>query len=212
MRETVAEFRRRTGSSYEPPEFVTKTARPLAEDEPCPTLFRFPGPCGVLEQLAGSVTRLGPMPDGELWAADHPVNTEARGAAHFGTLAILEPLRFAFGRRPEPGIFLGANRPVDDAEGVAWVPPSALAAPVPWDRLRTAGEVHAILAGHARERDAVLASLERYLEELLEVARVGIDAPEVRWCDRPEEERLRLLAENGLVARWSGVTATRTHP
>ena len=201
MKETVAEFTRRTGITYEPPEFVTKQARALGSDEALPTLFRFPGPCGLIEEFLQGVERLGPAPGGELWAADAPVNSEARGAAHFGTIALLQPLRFHFARQ-QPGIFVGVNLPIPREE-LIWIPPSRVQARLPWDSIATAADAAALLGSTDRERDDVLAALSEYREELEAVARAKIDRPDVRWCDRPAEERARLLAEHGVPSPWT---------
>lgn len=213
MKESVAAFIRRTGSTYEPPPSIARIARPLAEEEECPTLFRFPGPCGLLAHFLGELTHLGPQPPGvtsELWAADATVHSEANGAALFGTFAILEPLRFAMAVSPLPAtaqLWVGENRPIDDPGRVVWIPPSAVRAPIPWDRIADAAHAREFLGAVEREENVVKESLSLYLEELLEVARAGVPDPARKWCDRPREERQRVLAEYGLDARWTATAS-----
>lgn len=206
MKETVAAFRRRTGGTYEPPASVARMARPLAGDEACPTLFRFPGPCGLLAHFLGELAYLGPEPGGELWAADATVHSEANGAALFGTFAILQPLRFTMAVSPQHAtaqLWVGENRPIADPGHVVWIPPSAVRAPIPWDTIEDATQARGFLGAVEREENVVKESLSLYLEELLEVARAGVPDPARKWCDRPREERQRVLAEYGLEARWT---------
>lgn len=201
MKETVAEFTKRTGLKYTPPKFVTKQATALERDEALPTLFRFPGPCGLLEEFLQGAKLLGPQKGGELWAADAPLNSEARGAEHFGTIALLQPLRFHFARQ-QPGIYVGVNLPIPREE-LAWIPPSRIRAAIPWDSIKTASEAAKALGNTERERHEVLADLAEYRKELVAVAKAKIDRPDVRWCDRPAEERARLLKAKRLASPWT---------
>jgi len=204
MKETVAEFTRRTGLPYDPPPASTALGRALAGTEAVPTLFRFPGPCGLLDNFLGTLHRLAAEPGGPLWAADASLNREAPGAAHFGTMALLEPLRFAVVAHPDKGIYVGQNREIHDAGSVVWVPPSALQAPIPWDQVRDGAQARSYFRGLEQEENEVKEALGLYLEELVEVGRVGIPDPGTRWCDRPREDRLRLSAHYGIAARWTG--------
>lgn len=206
MRETVADFTRSTGIAYDPPEFVTRQARALGPNDALPTLFRFPGPCGLVEEFLQGIETLAPA--AELWAADRPVNSEARGVTHFGTIALLRPLRFSFAAE-RPGIWVGKNAPIPRDE-LVWIPPSAVHAPIPWDSIATAEQAGAQLGDTTHEREVILAALSLYREELDAVAAAGLPGREIRWCDRPDEERARLLAEAGLTPRWTGRSATRT--
>src|SRR6185436_10206532 len=108
-------------------------AVPLDADEPCPTLFRFPGPCGLKSWFAGGLERLGPADQPVLWSAPLPFHDDAYGARFFGTLALLEPLRHSPCRTADGHYFIGDNaaRAADDP--VVWLPPSLLDAPIPWD-------------------------------------------------------------------------------
>ena len=230
MRETVAEFERRTGLRYAPPESVTKIAqlgasgklgRVLSPDDAAPTLFRFPGPCGLLEHFLDGLIderseserraspkgeraiKLAPVP--ELWAADRAVNSEARGAAAFGTLVLLQPLRHDMVETKDAGIWVGVNRAVDP-DTIVWLPPSLVDAAIPWDRIAHAEEAREALGPTDREREDVLASLSRYVEELLAVTKAAIGDPQVRWCDRPAEERQKLLQSHGVAPHWTPAT------
>lgn len=208
MTESPDEFSRRTGRPYEPPQSGT-TARVLAPGDPCPTLFRFPGACGLVEWLLGSLVTLAKPGDAELWAATSPVNGEVPGAIHFGTFALLQPLRFGM-CEASPGLWVGANRPLDDPGRIAWVPPSAMEAAVPWERIADAGEAGAHFgSGLERERGEVIDSLELYSREVEAIAKAGVPDPEIRWCDRPEELRAKLLAEFGVASIWTGTTRRR---
>ena len=55
MRETVAAFEKRTGTTYDPPPSVGALGRRLAPGESCPTLFRYPGPEGLRDLLIGQL-------------------------------------------------------------------------------------------------------------------------------------------------------------
>ncbi len=206
MKETVAAFARRTGQSYDPPQSIARIARPLGEEDECPTLFRFGGACGMLAHFLGELTHLGPTADGELWAADATVHSEAEGAAHFGTFAMLQPLHYAMARSPQAAnaqLWVGANRAIVDPGHVIWIPPSKVRAPIPWDRIEDASQAAEFLGAVEREEQLVQESLSIYLEEVLEIARAGVPDPWRKWCDRPREERQRVLAEYGLQARWT---------
>lgn len=232
MTESPAEFTRRTGRPYNPPQSITTVARasdrsengvgarreaepqpsavrPLAPDAPCPTLFRFPGGCGLAEYFLGSLFTLAKSADAELWAAAGPVNAEVPGAIHFGTFAILQPLHFGM-CEATPGIWVGANRPIDDPGHIAWVPPSAMLASIPWERIADAEDLASRLgSGVERERGEVIDSLDLYAREVEAIARAGVPDPEIRWCDRSEELRTKLLAEFGVSAVWTGTTRAR---
>lgn len=208
--ETPAEFARRTGGSYDPLRSIaTGSTRALAPDEPCPTLFRFPGACGLAELFLGSLVTLAKRGDAELWAAASPRNTEVPGAIHFGTFALLQPLRFGM-CEASPGIWVGANRAIDDPGRIAWIPPSAMAAPIPWERIADADEAASWLgSGSHRERAEIIDALDLYAREVEAIALAGVPDPEIRWCDRPEELRAKLLAEFGVSAVWTASTRAR---
>jgi hypothetical protein len=200
MRETVAGFEKRTGVRYDPPESARKLGNPLPADGDCPSLFRFPGACGLLDAFGGEAKTL--ATGEEMWAAADPRNREAPGAEHFGTIAILQPLVFGMVETKDAGIWVGANRAVPEGTTV-WVPPSKLAARLPWDSLATAADVTPLLGAVERERALVIDALERYLDELQRIDAAGIGPKEERWCDRPREERLKLLASAGISPSWT---------
>lgn len=202
MRETVAGFEARTGRSYQPPGWLHPRARPLRSDEACPTLFRYPGPCGLIDHLRGLLRHLGPVPGGDLWASEQPLHADVAGAALFGTLAVLQPLRHAPGLTERAGIYVGVNAPLHEDE-VAWLPPSKLQALLPWDTLATAEQVAAQLGDVADERARVAEQLAAYVEEMDALAAAGVPPVGRPWCEVPAGERRRLLADHGLSGRWT---------
>ncbi len=199
MRETPAEHAARTGAAYAPP--AVAGARPLGEDEPCPTLFRYPGAGALHETLARGLPSLAPPGAPVIWLAEDPRVRAA--AARFGTLAVLEPLALSPARVGD--VYVAAAQPVHE-DGVIWVPPSAVAAGgAAWDAIATPAAARAWL-GRAwdEERARVLDELGVYLEETVALARVGIAPPPEGWSQVPPGERARILAEHGLTPRWAG--------
>ncbi len=203
MDETPRAFTARTSFAYAPPTGVTFHAEPLAPDAVCPTLFRYPGPCGLADWFAGTMTHLGP-PGELLWLCERPVFHDTVGARHFGTLALLQPLGF----QPcpqRPRVWIAANLPRAGHE-VVWVPPSAVERRLPWSRLASAAEARALLPD---ERSAAIDELARYLEELDAMRRTGAPGPGVAWCRVPTAERLRLLAAHGVRPVWTDARGQR---
>jgi len=200
MQETPRSFTRRTSIAYAPPARVTFLAMPLGPDAPCPTLFRYPGPCGLADWFAGTMTRLGPRD--YLWLADRPLWRDTYGARFFGTLAVLAPLRFQVCIEG-PGIWLGDNDWLNPDE-IVWVPPSAFGRAIPWNDVATAAEARRFLpADLAGERHRAIEALGLYLEELDSMRRAGAPGPGVPWCQVPVGERLAQLACFGVRAVWS---------
>jgi len=209
MTESPADFLRRTGETYDPPQSIMTAARALGPDETCPTLFRFPGGCGLAEFFLGSLTTPAKRGDAEFWAAADPCNTEVPGAIHFGTFALLQPLRFGM-CEATPGLWVGGNRAIDDPGRIVWIPPSSMEAAIPWERIADADDAASWLGGGVeRERGEVIDALELYAREVEAIALAGVPDPEIRWCDRPEELRAKLLAEFGVGAVWTGSTRAR---
>jgi len=209
MRETVAGFHARTGRDYAPAPWVLQRGRALAHHEPCPTLFRYPGPCGLRDLLQGQGW-LAP-PEAEVaWFADRTCHAHGPGALHFGTLALLEPLGLSPARGvpeaslgPAPPAVYGTANVRFDPERMLWVPPSRLTAPIPWEGLCSVAQARVWLGDCARERAEVELQLHAYLEELLALARAGAPGPGVSWCRVPAGRRRALLAEYGVEGRWS---------
>ena len=203
MRETVEDFERRTGCPYAPPEVLLRQAPPLSPGDACPTLFRTPGPGGLLEALSGTIDRLAPASSPWVWLADSPVRTDRRMARAFGSVAVLEPLRL----HPCPvgrGHYLGVERGGLADVPLVWVPPSAVVAPIDWDRLQTAEQVARVLGpGLEEERRRIAESLSAYLEELSGLAAAGAAGPERPWLELPLRERRRVLSDHGVTPRWS---------
>jgi hypothetical protein len=199
MRETPAAFASRTGAVYRPAPDLVAGARALAPDEPCPTLFRYPGPVALHAALVRTLDSLAPPGADVLWLAAHPLEVAPRAAAAFGALVILEPLRLS----PCPAGEHYAARPA--LPDFVWVPPSRVAAGgAPWDGVATLAEARAVLGpGWEAERDRVSDELAAYLEEMAELRLRGAPPPPGAWCDVPAAERARLLAERGVAGRWT---------
>lgn len=205
MKETPRAFERRTGGRYDPPGWLRQLARPLDADRALPTVFRYPGPCGMKRWFEGRLETLGPPDDRILWFAEPTIHEDALGAAHFGTFAILEPLAFQPCAIRRGGVYVAENRPVAVDAPVAWVPPGALHAPLPWDELATAGAARAALAPFvAAERARVEESLGRYHEELAAMRRSGAPGPWILWHDVPARVRRRMLDRWGVAPVWTG--------
>jgi hypothetical protein len=204
MRETVAAFLRRTGQPYRPPRWLLGRARALGRAEACPTLFRYPGPCGLRDHFEGRLETLGPPQGRELWMAAMPLHDDVGGARLFGTLGVLEPLRFDACRTSRRGIYLGVNRPIGDPALVLWIPPGRLGRRLALDAVGAGRPAPAALrdAGD-RERPRVRDRLAAYIEEMAELERAGAAPPGRPWCDVPPGQRRRLLADYGLAPRWT---------
>ncbi|GMV40335.1 MAG: hypothetical protein AMXMBFR64_20510 [Myxococcales bacterium] len=220
MRETVAQFESRSGQRYRPPAWLRAVARPFAPDDACPTLFRYPGPCGLRELWGMGLPQLGPATVQGLWVAEAPLHEGVLGAAHFGTLALLEPLRLHPCRATEDTpvhttatLLLALNRPTERCGSTVWVPPSRLHAPLPWDSLQDPREARALMEpGWEEERREVHASLGAYLEEMGELQLRGAPGPHKAWCEVPREERRELLSRFGAKGRWTGRLDAATCP
>ena len=204
MRETVTAFVRRTGREYRPPGWLLGRARALGRAQACPTLFRYPGPCGLRDHFEGRLETFGPPQTRELWMAAMPFHADVGGARHFGTLGVLEPLRFDACRTSRRGIYLGVNRPIGDPALALWIPPGLLDRRPSLNGLGAGGSVPAALrrAGD-RERQRVLDRLEAYIEEMANLERAGAAPPGRPWCDVAAVDRRRLLSQCGLQPRWT---------
>ena len=197
MRETPAGFGRRTSIAYVPSPAALVLGRPLADGEPCPTLFRYPGPCGLADWFAGDLRALAPGP--LVWMSSATWCGDSLGARWFGTLAVLQPLR-VHPVRVRAGIYVGSGPP----EELVWLPPSLLATRVPWDDLATVDDALQHLGWvAARERPAVVDDLCRYLEELDDMRLSGAPGPGVPWLALSDEERRRRLAAAGVAPVWT---------
>lgn len=206
MRETPRAYGRRTGASYQPPDWLTARARPLAPGQSCPTLFRYPGPLGLAAFLDGDMELLAPTPGGRVWLSASRTPAELAAVRQFGTLAVLQPLRLDACRTPQRGVWLGVNRPLPE-QTLAWIPPSALRARLPWDGLRERDAAEARLARWIdRDRSRVRDALGRYLEELRALERAGARAPRQPWCRVSQAARRRLLSRHGVSPSWSRST------
>lgn len=218
MRETVRSYETRTASRYSPPARLAPIGRPLRIDEECPTLFRYPGPCGLaewwgLDASTPSMRRLGPARNADLWMSESPLHSHAPGARHFGLIAVLQPLTFALmrGEQAEPpvgdsgvpiGVFVAENRDLRD-EALVWVPPSRLGGELPWDSLAHADEAQEALGRVDEEQAAVIAQLQAYRAELAGMQAAGAPGPNGPWCAVPQAARLEQLDRYGVRAAWS---------
>jgi hypothetical protein len=232
MRETVRDYERRTGRAYDPARWLAGLGRPLASSEACPTLFRYPGPCGLRDALAGPMITLGAPDLPVVWLAAAPLHRDGTGAARFGTLAVLEPLTVEPCPAPDhptgaassadegaveaasvPAVipaYVAANQPLRAPEVVVWVPPSQIRSPRDWDTILTPEEaIRGFGSGYLDERASVEDLLHAYLEELSALRASGLTGPAIPWHEVPDERRRRYLAEAGLHGRYtSGKPAT----
>jgi hypothetical protein len=198
VKECPAEFRARTGRGYAPAADLP--GRALADDEPCPTLHRWPGAGALHDALARTLDRLGPPGSGELWLSEDARAIAPGGAGRFGALIVLEPLRLGV-RRVGGGVWVAPNRPIEP-DLVVWCPAATLDAG--WDAVATPEQARALLGpGHDDARAAAVDGLAAYLEELAELRRAGAPAPATPWCELDAATRARRLAEHGVAPRWS---------
>lgn len=205
MKETPRGFERRTGLSYSPPAWLlAPSTRPLAAREPCSTLFRYPGPEGLLDALRGSLGRLAPPAADRVWLASRPTAERARPARLFGTLAVLQPLRLQPVATRRNGVFLAPNAPIPGDAHVVWVPASRVAAAIAWDRVRTDADASRRFGrGYSDERARALDALSAYLEEISALQRAGA-ALERPWLAHSSRERRSLLDRLGVRGTWTG--------
>jgi hypothetical protein len=207
MKETPSAFERRTSGRYDPPAGLRALGARLRSREDCPSLFRFPGPEGLRKFLRGEACSLGPGLRAWTWYHERPGGAGTAGPTLFGTVAVLDPLRLQPCRAEEPGAWIGLSRLPEDPEATLWLPPSQLAAPLPWDDARRASEIRERIGpAYEEELGRVGAELDAYLEELSALARAGAKGPAVPWCDVPVEERIRRLHDSGVKPVWTRAT------
>ena len=203
MKESPAAFLARTAGAYTPPDWLGSLARPLDPDEPCPTLFRYPGPEGILASLQDRFRRLAvdELPYAWLSSAPQPA---APGCPIFGAVAVLEPLRLAPCVAPEPDAWLAVNASLDADCPTIWIPPDAQASALPWDELATTEQVMSAYGAAYGSRRAEAADLvAAYLEEIDSLARAGASLETSAWCERDEQHRRRVLSELGIRGRFT---------
>jgi hypothetical protein len=202
--ETPARFERRSGERYAPPAWLRAEARTLGPREACPTLFRYPGPEGLRTLLGGGLERLAPGESATLWLSARPGHERRRAARLFGAAAVLEPLRLQPCATRRRGVYLGVNRRLRAGIAVVWLPPSALGAAIPWDRIRNAEQAERRFGrGYADERARVADALGAYLEEIDSLARAGVPQPRGAWYAQSRRERVARLRAAGLAPRWT---------
>jgi hypothetical protein len=207
VKETPREFTERTGLRYAPSRALRSAGRALGLDEPCPTLFRYPGPFGLARLLDGGAELLAPSESNAVWLSTEPETRRPASTRLFGSLAVIEPLRLRPVRAVDAeGVpaWLARDRAVQEGTDVAWIPEPLLHAPFDWDALRDAAQVRDHLgARYDEERRRVQDTLAAYVEELAELARAGLPAPAQPWHEIPAAERRRLLDSCQVLPRFS---------
>ena len=182
-------FERRTGERYAPPAWLLTLGDALGPRESCPTLFRFPGPEGLQAHFQGRLRLLAPGGHRHVWLTSRPTGAYPRAVDLFGTLALLQPLRFSpcrthcFTHTRDNWVALDRAAFPDE---IAWFPPSRVREPLALDRVRSAAAlVRRLGAGYADERARIAERLSAYLEELSELKRAGAPGPRRLWCTLP---------------------------
>src|SRR5262245_15935162 len=82
MKDTVSARLARTGRVYVP----APVGRALGDDEPCPTLYRWPGAGPLHQALSTALDTLGPPGAPTLWLSDDPNARAPGGVGRFGAL------------------------------------------------------------------------------------------------------------------------------
>lgn len=165
MKETPSRWKARTGLRYAPTPRLLVRNRALAQDEACPTLFRFPGAEALLAFLGSQLPTLGAPGSPVVWLSARPLADDLPSVARFGSIVLLEPLRANPVATEEPGVYLGQNLPLDRLGPVVWAPPSVLTRNLDWDAMRTESEAQARFGpGWQEERRQVEERLRRHLE------------------------------------------------
>jgi hypothetical protein len=206
MRETVEAFEQRTGRIYHP---MVRPGRAFSPGEACPTLYRYPGPCGLREGLDEGISWLGPAESPSVLLADVPMHADAKGAAWFGTLAVLQPLCLdpvitepRATLLPDPPLVVRVpNFVVPAAAAVVWIPPSAF--DLVLDDRTDPEAVRAAIPGYQSSRRRIHEDLLAYLDELAAMAASGAPGPGRSWCTVPEIERQQWLDTYGVSSRWT---------
>jgi len=212
LRETPNEFQRRTGHRYAPSDELRAFGRHLRPDEAVPTLFRFPGACGMAAFLGlePAPATLGPEGQPHAWLTHSRNHSFSAGAQQFGTLVVLQPLRFSpwFGEYNRPPIdatgqvlpvWALPNRPITDEDAVVWIPASALETELPWDTLCNASE----LPDWSAEKRQAIESLHRYREEMFALKQAGEPPLPHPWFEVPASQRTALLERHAIPCRWT---------
>jgi hypothetical protein len=207
MKETPRQYLERTGRGYRPTAVLRRQGRPLGLDDPCPTLFRYPGPFGLARLLQGTPHRLAPDGAPWVWLADQPLTRRPGAVRLFGSLAVLQPLRLDPCRvldNDGEEAWLGRDRSLREGHDLSWVPPSIVEVPYDWDTLREPDAIQKRLGErYDEERNRVIDALSGYVEELAELGRAGVPLPGTAWHDLPAPERARLLSAAGIHPRWT---------
>jgi hypothetical protein len=207
MKETPRQFEKRTGLRYAPSRTLRAVGRVLGPGEPCPTLFRYPGPFGLARLLEGGAGRLAPEGASAVWLSDEPATRRASATRLFGSVAVMEPLRLRPVRATDAEGFeawLGRDGVVREGEDVVWVPAGMLDARYDWDGLADPQQVRDHLGGrYDDERRRVQDTLGAYVEELSGLARAGVAPPATAWHELSKAARRRMLASAGLAPRFS---------
>lgn len=218
MRETPAEYASRTGAPPPTSRITAKctelgsSPRPLADDEPCPTLYRDVGPQALGAFLDGTLTRYGPEGTPWLYLRDATLPAFSRCADELGLLVFLRPL--ALGPwRGNPGVWVSEPDRTPPRETVAFLPGGEEVRDVD-PRLEDVPDAPALrealgAAAYDERVEAAKRALRGYLEEWAQAERVSrplraaLDGPSTA---RVEETRALLagagLTEPDLRAPW----------
>lgn len=174
MRETPRAFATRTGAP--PPasdvriagEVLGSAARPLDEDEACPTLFRDVGPQALQLFLEGKLTRLEGPASPCVFLRDATLPGFTGVVRELGVLVFLQPLTLGPWFSGQPGIYVSELSRMPPAQTLGFVPrveSIADAAAKIGDALDTAAMREAL--GGARY-DAEVADVKHELAQYLE--------------------------------------------
>jgi hypothetical protein len=128
MRESPRGFSVRTGQP--PPTtdvrvasaLLGTTARPLAPDEPCPTLFRDVGPQALHLFLNGKLARLGGPDAGCVFLRDATLPGFSGVVRELGVLAFLQPLALGPWFSGQPGIYVAEPSRMPPPATLGFVP------------------------------------------------------------------------------------------
>lgn len=218
MRETPAEFLRRTGHPVPDAdvsiagELLGTVPRPPREDEPCPTLYRDVGPQALAAWLEGGLARLEGPASECIFLRDATLPGYSACVEQFGVLVFLQPLALGPWLSGQDGIWVAENGRLPPAETMGFVPggtdlkaldPKLLSAATR-DELREAcGDDYDARVEASRR------ALAGYLEEWRVVERLS--APIRAALDGPDSQRrgevqgqldARGLSEKDLRAPW----------
>jgi hypothetical protein len=204
MRESPRAFTARTGAP--PPttdvriasQALATTARPLADDEPCPTLFRDVGPQALQAFLDGKLARLEGPSSPCVFLRDASLPGFTGVVRELGVLVFLQPLQLGPWRSSQPGIWVSELGRMPPAETLGFVP-----------RVESIAQVEAQL-GDAADVAAMREALggARYDEQVSEAKRaLGQYLETWRHIERAATPWRMILAGNSEAERRAALAA-----